>query len=240
MRTHGRGVKWDSYLRDEVNDNALLEAQLYLLAFATGMQDATTFPDYHCFASNQTGNTVLLAVGVFGIGGGIFSLVNIGISLALFVAGVVILGQLGNLLGVRIRWWLVTSSLLQTVLVFAAAALQYRYGVQEDGSLTQLIIALLAFASGAQVAMVRSLKITEITTAMATAAYVDVFIDPRVLGCHNRARGRRVLFLLCLVARSFAGAGAYKTMSSAFALLISAVGKLIVTFTLLFNKVRKV
>ncbi len=204
------------------------------------MQDATTFPEYHCFASNQTGNTVLLAVGVCGIGGGIFSLVNIGVSLALFVAGVVILGQLGNLLGVRKRWWLLASSLLQTVLVFAAAALQYQYGVREDGPLTQLIIALLAFASGAQVAMVRSLKIMEITTAMATAAYVDVFIDPRLLRRHNRARDRRLLFLLCLVAGSFAGAGAYKTMSSAFALLLSAVGKLIVTFTLLFNRVRKV
>jgi len=226
-------------LRDEVHDNALLEVQLYLLAFATGMQDAATFPDYHCFASNQTGNTVLLAVGAFGIGGAIFSLVNIGVSLTLFVAGVVLFGQLGNLLGVSKRWWLVTSSLLQTVLVFVAAALQYQYGVTEDGPLTQLIIALLAFASGAQVAMVRSLKITEITTAMATAAYVDVFIDPKVLRLHNRARDRRVLFLLCLVAGSFAGAGAYKTMSSAFALLISAVGKLIVTCTLFLNKVQR-
>lgn len=203
------------------------------------MQDATTFPDYRCFASNQTGNTVLLAVGVFGTGGGIFSLASISVSLTLFIAGVAILGQLGNGLGVRKRWWLVASSLLQTVLVFAAAALQYRYGVKKDGPLAVLVIALLAFAGGAQVAMVRSLKITEITTAMATAAYVDVFIDPRILGRPNRARDRRLLFLLCLLAGSFAGAGAYKTMSSAFALLISAVGKLIVTFTLLCNRVEK-
>jgi len=203
------------------------------------MQDATTFPDYRCFASNQTGNTVLLAVGVFGIGGGIFSLASISVSLTLFIAGVAILGQFGNRLGVRKRWWLLASSLLQTVLVFAAAALQYRYGVKKDGPLAVLVIALLAFAGGAQVAMVRSLKITEITTAMATAAYVDVFIDPRILDRLNRARDRRLLFLLCLLAGSFAGAGAYKTMSSAFALLISAVGKLIVTFTLLCNRVEK-
>jgi hypothetical protein len=26
----------------------------------TGIQDAISFPDYHCFASNQTGNTVFL------------------------------------------------------------------------------------------------------------------------------------------------------------------------------------
>jgi len=142
-------MKYGSYLRDEVHDNAWLEAQLYLLAFATGMQDATAFPDYRCFASNQTGNTVLLAVGVFRLGGDIFRLANIGISLTLFIAGVALFGQLGNLLGVRTRWWLVASSLLQTLLVFAAAALQYRYGVSADGPLTQLIIALLAVASGA-------------------------------------------------------------------------------------------
>lgn len=239
-RTDGRATKCGSYFRDEVHDNAWLEAQLYLLAFATGMQDATTFPDYRCFASNQTGNTVLLAVGVFDIGGGIFRLTNIGVSLTLFIAGVALFGQLGNRLGVRTRWWLVASSLLQTLLVFAAAALQYRYGVSADGPLTQLIIALLAAASGAQVAMVRALKITDVTTAMATAAYIDLFIDPRVLERRNRARDRRLLFLLCLVAGSFAGAGAYKAVGSAFALLISAVGKLVVTVTLLLNRVRKV
>lgn len=75
---------------------------------------------------------------------------------------------------------------------------------------------------------------------MATAAYVDLFIDPRVCGRRNRARDRRLLFLVSLVAGSFAGAGAYKTMSSAFALLISAVGKFIVAFTLLFNRRQRV
>lgn len=234
------GIKSTSYLHDEIPNTTYLSAQLYLLAFATGMQDATTFPDYRCFASNQTGNTVLLAVGALRLGNGIFRLSSIAVSLALFIAGVALSGQLGNWLGVRKRWWLLTSSLLQTLLVFAAAALQYRYGVRADGPLALLVIALLAFAGGAQVAMVRSLKITEITTAMATAAFVDVFVDPRVLGRRNGARDRRLLFLLFLVAGSFAGAGAYRTMGSAFALLASAVGKLVVTLMFLFNRVRKV
>lgn len=81
--------------------------------------------------------------------------------------------------------------------------------------------------------MVPALKITDVTTGMATAIYV--FIDPRVLGRSNRKRDRRVLFLISLLAGSFAGAGAYKAMSNAFVLLISAVGKTVVTFTLVFN-----
>jgi Protein of unknown function (DUF1275) len=39
------------------------------------------------------------------------------------------------------------------------------------------VIALLAFASGAQVEIARSLRITNIITAMATAAFFDLFID---------------------------------------------------------------
>ena len=63
-------------------------------------------------------------------------------------------------------------------MVFAASALQYRYSIVNDGHGVALsIIALLALSSGGQVAMARALQMTEITTAMATAAYVDLFID---------------------------------------------------------------
>ena len=227
---------WKRRNFDKIGDDALLANELYLLAFATGMQDAATFPDYHCFASNQTGNTVLLFVGVFGLGGDIFSIANIGVSLSFFVVGVLSLGQISNLLGVRKRWWLLLSSLIQTVLVFVAAALQYRSGVSNNDKVGKIIIALLAFSSGGQVAMARSLKITEITTAMATAAYVDILIDTRMLACDNRPRNRRLFFLVSLVAGSFAGAGSYKKLGSPFVLLISAVGKSIVTGLFLFNR----
>ena len=225
------------HLLANVDEDILLEAELLLLAFATGIQDSTTFPDYHCFASNQTGNTVLLAVGVAGISGNVFSLRNIGVSLSMFVAGTWIMGQIGHLLGCRRRWWLITSSLIQTALVFAASILQYRYGVVKDGNGVALgVITLLAFSSGGQVAMARALQMTEITTAMATAAYVDLFIDVNILERENRSRNRRILFLLSLFAGSFAGAFAYAKVGSAFSLLISAVGKLVVTIAFTLNK----
>lgn len=34
-----------------------------MLSFATGIQDAIAYPDFSCFASNQTGNTIILAIG---------------------------------------------------------------------------------------------------------------------------------------------------------------------------------
>lgn len=236
MKTSVLQCRVRSYLNAKVREDALLETELLLLAFATGIQDATTFPDYHCFASNQTGNTVLLAVGVTAIHSSVFSLRDIGTSLGMFVAGVVILGAFGNWAGPRRRSWLLTTSIIQTAMVFAAAGLQYRHGISEDSdSYTVGIITLLAFSSGGQVAMVRALRMTEITTAMATAAYIDLFIDKEIFKLHNRPRNRRILFLASLFAGSFAGAFAYARVSSAFALLISAVGKLLATASFLLN-----
>lgn len=130
----------------------------------------------HAFASNQTGNSVLLAVGVAGIlDSSIFSLPNIGVSLSAFVLGGFVLGQLGNYFGPRRRWWLVLTNALQTAMVFAAVGMQYRFGINIPGErrlgIDLAVIALLAFSSGGQVAMARALQMTEITTAMATAAY---------------------------------------------------------------------
>lgn len=226
-----------AYLTAPIRINVLVEAELLLLAFATGMQDATTFPDYHCFASNQTGNTVLLAVGAAGTVGSLFSLPNIGVSLGLFVAGALIMGQIGNAVGGRRRLWLLVSNAIQTALVFAAAALQYRGGsvVEPEGATALGVIALLAFSSGAQVAMARSTKVVEITTAMATAAWIDLLVDPRLLAGRNRGRNRRAAFLLSLFAGSFAGAFAYQRVGSAFALVISAVGKAVVLLAFCFN-----
>ncbi|KAG0645794.1 hypothetical protein D0Z07_7682 [Hyphodiscus hymeniophilus] len=226
-----------NFLQTAVRDDFLLECQLLLLSFSIGIQDAASFPDYHCFASNQTGNTVLLAVGAARLTE-LFSLSNIGISLSMFVLGGCLPGQLGNYVGPRKRWWLISTSIFQTALVFAAAAIQYSgpNTVESTGSKALAVLSLLAFSSGSQVAMARGLQITEITTAMATAAYVDIFIDEAIFARQNRRRNRRVAFLLSLFAGSFAGAFAYRAQGSAFALIVSGVGKAIVSISLVLNK----
>lgn len=223
---------WTSDLREEV----LIEAELLLLAYATGIQDATTFPDYRCFASNQTGNTVLLAVAAAGLGKDNFDLRNVGISLGVFVAGALVTGQLGNAFGVRQRRWLLISNFIQTALVCMAVALQFSYPVRTSDSVAATVLSVLAFSAGAQVAVARSISIPEITTAMVTSAYVDLFIDPLLMEMRNRPRNRRLLFLVSLVCGAFTGAFVSRTTSSAFALLISGVVKLVVTVAFLFNR----
>lgn len=205
--------------------------------------DAISFPDYHCFASNQTGNTVFLAVSIVvpEFNGDMFYTANIGVALGLFLAGGYLTGQLSHIVGPRLRLWLVLCNLAQTAMVFAAAALQLRYGVRHSGPRDLLVIALLAFASGSQVVQSRSLRMTEISTAMATAAWVDLLIDPHLLAVRekNRPRNRRLFFLVTLIVGSLAGAGIYKEAGSAVALFVSAGGKAVVTLMYFFNGAEK-
>lgn len=221
---------------EDIRDDILLECELLLLSFATGIQDAAAWPDYSCFASNQTGNTLFLAIGIAGLTNNAYSFPNIGVSLAMFVAGGLVLGQIGNYVGVRRRLWILISNIIQTSLVFAAVCIQYSLPIQRDGPAAMAVIALLAFSAGGQVAMSRSLKITEITTAMATAAFVDLVVDPGLMKLRNRLRNRRFLFIIMLSAGCFVGAFAQREVSSTLPLLLCAIGKAVVTLGFLFNR----
>lgn len=235
-----------AYLQQEPDlTSVLLEFELLLLAIAIGIQDAISFPDFHCFASNQTGNTVLFAVGVLlddpSHGEGpLFAISTIGVSLGFFSLGVFVTGQTANHFNIgQTRGWLVLSSVLQTTLVFIAGGLQSHYSdsVGPDTTIGRILVGLLAFSSGSQVAVVRGLKVTDITTAMATAAYIDIFIDRKLFAklSENRGRNRPVLFLLMLAVGSFIGAGVGAKTNFGVAVLVSAAIKTLVAFLFLFN-----
>ena len=103
-----------AFLNEDISDEALLELELMGLALAAGINDATTFPDYHVFASNQTGNTALLAVGALGLGGELVDLKNVVFSLGFFIIGGYALGQMGDAVGRRKRGYLLATNLIQT------------------------------------------------------------------------------------------------------------------------------
>jgi len=224
------------HLTENFRSTVFCELQLLLLTFCTGIQDATTFPDYHCFASNQTGNTIFLCVALVlpHLNGEMFVTSNIGIALGLFLGGGWLTGQLGHAIGPRKRWWLVLCNFVQSGLVLGAAAIQYRHGIHVQGPTALSVVGLLAFASGSQVVQSRSLAMTEISTAMATAAWVDLMIDKKLLAFDNRPRTRRVAFLASLILGAFAGAFIYREVGSATAIAVSGAGKLLVTVMFIF------
>lgn len=164
---------------------------------------------------------------------------NIGVALGVFLGAGWLTGQASHLVGSRKRWWLLLCNLIQTLAVFGAAAIQYEYGVEDRGPAALGVIALLAFASGSQVVQSRSLAMTEISTAMATAAWVDLMIDKRLFVIKNRPRTRRIAFLLALVVGSLVGALIYREVGSATAIAVSGAGKLVVTIMYLFTNAEK-
>ncbi|KAI2613905.1 uncharacterized protein GGS25DRAFT_516764 [Hypoxylon fragiforme] len=230
-----------NHMMEPVRTSAFTEFELLLLTFCTGIQDAISFPDYHCFASNQTGNTVFLMLAIIlpHLNGEMFILENIGAALGFFLLGGWLTGQLSHIVGPRVRLWLISCNFVQSCLVFIAAAMQYMYGTEPKGTNAVIVISLLAFASGSQVVQSRSFQMTEISTAMATAAWMDLMIDPRLFKFNNRPRTRRVLFLGMLILGSLTGAGIYRTVGSWVAILVSAAGKMLVTGMYFFNGAEK-
>ncbi|KAK0655746.1 hypothetical protein B0T16DRAFT_316914 [Cercophora newfieldiana] len=226
-----------SYLNSPVRSNGFAELELILLTFCIGLQDAVSFPDFHCFASNQTGNTVFLVLAIVlpEMNGEMFVTANIAVALGFFLAAAWLTGQVGHIVGPRQRWWLIFCNFIQTALVFAASALQYTRGVELTGDRTLVAIGLLASAAGSQVVLSRALGMTEITTAMATAAWLDLVIDPKLCALKNRSRNRRVGFLSSLVLGTLVGAFIYKSVGSPAALAVSGAGKLLVTIMFFFN-----
>ncbi|KAK0745911.1 hypothetical protein B0T18DRAFT_325235 [Schizothecium vesticola] len=236
--TPSKGSKVSRYLNGRIKPTFYAECQLILLTFCIGLQDAVSFPDFHCFASNQTGNTVFLVLAIVlpEMNGDMFVTANIGVALGFFLAAAWLTGQLGHIIGPRRRLYLLVCNAVQTALVFAAAAVQYVQHASGgelhlSGPRTLVAIGLLASAAGSQVVLSRALAMTEITTAMATAAWVDLVIDPGLVRglTKNRPRNRRVAFLTALVLGTLAGAFIYKRVGSPAALVVSGVGKAVVT-----------
>lgn len=244
-----------SWLRDKIDtEQHWLEYELLALALATGIIDAVSFPKFHCFVSNQTGNTVLFAVTAFALFGTrqetTFQVPapHLATSLGFFIVGVFAAGQISNRLETKSsRWWLLTTNILQTVFVLLASLLSLLFPTGHyDGTAINTApilcsIGLLALSSGSQVAMSRQLGMPEIPTTQATAAYVDLFVDPQffVPIRENRSRNRRVAFITTLCIGSFIGAPAYHYVNTALAIFLAAIIKIFVTIMFFFNKTKE-
>lgn len=228
------------WINAPIRVDLLLEIELLALTFATGIEDATTFSDFFCYTSNQTGNTVSLAISAVGLfPGSNFYVSDIAVSFGLYILGCWTLGQTGVYVGSTRRLWVLVSSMIQTVMVLAAATLMNTVEMNLDrpiGPTFWSAIALLAFAGGGQVAMSRGVRVPEISTANASLAMVDFLIDPNICAKHNRSRNRRVSFLFMLAAGGFVGAYVHKNFSSSITLMISGIIKLLVTVAFGFNK----
>jgi uncharacterized membrane protein YoaK (UPF0700 family) len=223
------------FLRQDIAEELLLECQLIALTFSVGINDSATYADLHTFVSNQTGNTIFLAVGALGISQKLVNLDHVGFGLGGFFAGAAISGQLANHFGAKKRFWLIFTNFFQTICIYASAGLRHWYVGEDTDPRSYGVIFLLSFGAGLQVSMARAIGIPEYPTGMITSSYIDFFNDPYLLHLHNRKRNRRVGAVGGLLVGAFIGAVGLRYEGPAFSQLLAALVKTLVTFSFFFN-----
>ncbi|KAM0704316.1 hypothetical protein Q7P35_008549 [Cladosporium inversicolor] len=231
----------NQYWRASLQPNNFVAFLLLCLTFVTGIQDAISFIDYRCLHSAQTGNTVLLGVSVFLRDRNDYrpAIANAATSLSCFFSGAYFTSQCGAIFGPRTRAWQFAVGVMQTVMLLGVACVQYTHGIHERGFWTRIALALLAGQSGAQIAAARAWNIPEITTAMATAAWVDLARDENLWHLRNRSRDRRILFFALLVAGCMMGAFLRSRIGSPGSVMVSMSIKAAVHSAFLFARVEE-
>jgi uncharacterized membrane protein YoaK (UPF0700 family) len=220
------------YLRDDI-DITYVHFQLVALGFATGIADVVSYKDFSVFASNQTGNTVVLAVRILGVSMVVFS--SIVASLFGFLVASFISGQLSHRIGNHRRWWVTLNNLFQTVLIFVVVGLISTRVILTKDNNAYILILLLAVSYGCQVTMAKQLSCPEIPTAMLTSPFIDFLIDPSLFKRHNLPRNRRLFYIIFFIIGIIVGSIAYIKVSSEFTLGIAGVVKCLVTLAFFFN-----
>lgn len=227
--------RWPAFFQQEINHDILLDAELLILSFATGTLDAATFPAYSVFVSKQTGNTINLALAALESTVVVQTEPNVATSLGLFIAGAAIFGHLGHWLGQKRRLWLLITNLIQTALVFAAAAVRFWGSNESKGPLALVVIGLLGFACGGQITLALCVRMPELNTTMITGALIQFVTDDKLFNKHNTARNRRAAFYFSMLGGAFLGAVSSRFVSVTLGIFLVAILKLVVTFLFLFN-----
>ena len=155
------------------------------LSFATGMYEAICFLTFgKVFTAAQTGNLVLLGIGVAGThqpAGP--NAVTVVISLAAFAAGAALAmpilkafdGDQGTEDNLVFHAWPRRVSIALTIaLVLQAAFLAVWVTAAAPARLAYILIALSALALGLQANAIRSLHVPSISTTAFTATYIDL------------------------------------------------------------------
>lgn len=216
---------------------AHVDLQMIALGFFAGIVDAVVYASFAIFVSNQTGNLILLALGVARPHQLVVP-INIAhtlCSLGSFCIGAFASGQMGHRLGCCRREWVLFTSLVQSALVMVSAVTIYTIPAAVDNYWNLFIIVALSLTSGAQVALARGLQVPEIPTSMATAAVVDILSDTKLWKKENIPRNRRAYFVVALFLGGLTGSYVLRASDPGPTLLFAGLCKLIISLSFLLN-----
>ncbi|MFF2040364.1 DUF1275 family protein [Kitasatospora sp. NPDC058170] len=152
-----------------------LVPMLLLLTLGTGTVDAVSFLALgHVFVANMTGNVIFLGFALAGTAG--LSATSSLTALAAFLAGALAGGRFCERRPVHRGRTLVAAMAVQAGLVAAAVVLEAVVG-HGATPVRHTLIALLAFAVGLQNAVVRHLRVPDLTTTVLTMTLTALAAD---------------------------------------------------------------
>lgn len=177
-----RGRRWQPWtggaLHDALIDNrhGPLPAMLLALTVLAGVVDATSIVALnHVFVAAMTGNLVFIGLGIAGIRG--FSVASSGIALGSFLvgalAGTLICRASGNHRGRALRNVVGFKAVLATPTTIIAVLA----GGHLSADVRTVITILLAASMGAQLALIRYLKVPDLLTAVMTLTMTAVLTE---------------------------------------------------------------
>lgn len=146
----------------------------------TGLLDSSSISIWSSFVSMQTGNTVYLGLGLADPYGST-RWIKAATSLGFFCFGSFVFARYHRLVSPRCRWVMVSSSLVQMLMIIAAATIVM--GNAKDSNENTLRwqvlvpIALVAFQAAGQAVTSRALKFNALTSVVLTSIYCDLFSD---------------------------------------------------------------
>ncbi|WP_316519891.1 YoaK family protein [Kitasatospora brasiliensis] len=152
-----------------------LVPMLLVLTVVTGVVDAVSYLELgHVFVANMTGNVVFLGFALAGAAN--LSATASLAALAAFLLGALTGGHLARRLPGHRGRLLTAAVAVQSALVAAATALAALAGHTSDPA-RYTLIGLLGFAMGGQNAVVRALKVPDLTTTVLTMTITALAAD---------------------------------------------------------------
>lgn len=209
---------------------------LLLLSGTTGMLDAASILCLDkVFTANMTGNVVFLAFAIAGAPG--FSPLPFVVALLSFIVGATVAGRIWRTRGAHLlKDWLVVAAGIETVLLLIAALASSGYDTLQADPIWKLavILALISSAMGFRNAVVRQLKVPDLTTTVLTLTITGIASDSRMAAGPATNLPTR----LGAVASIFGGAviGALMVLHVGLAATLTLTAVLILIGTLVFAR----
>ncbi len=209
---------------------------LLLLSATTGMLDAASILCLgKVFTANMTGNVVFLAFAVAGAPG--FSPLPFIVALAAFIGGAMVAGRIWRTRGSHLlRDWLVVAAGIETVLLLLAALVATRFDIARGEPLWKLatILALVSAAMGFRNAVVRQLKVPDLTTTVLTLTITGIASDSRLAAGPSPNLPARLGAVLAIFAGAVAGA--LLVLHAGLAVTLALTAALVLVGTLVFAR----